>query len=259
MEFLRSSKRRRSSISEIIYVLLNVALAAAVLGMVLVIQSPLPAIGLVLLSKWRVLAVRPRYWGANIQANLVDLIVSISIVTLMAVASGALLTQIILAVLYAVWLLLIKPRSKRSFMAVQAGLAIFLGVETLFSISFGWPSWAVVAGMWLIGYAASRHMMESYEEAHKSFYSLIGGLLFAQLGWLFYHWTFAYTIPGANLAIAQGAIICLALGFFAHKLYDTTYHQQKVRTSDMVLPALLSGSIVIVLLVFFNTLRHGGL
>src|SRR5687768_12692056 len=114
MEFLKSSKRR-SIISELVYVALNVGLAVAILAVVWAIESPLPALGLVFLSKWRVLAVRPRYWFANVQANLVDLIVSVSVVVLLYAASEAIVAQILLTALYIVWLLYIKPRSKRVF------------------------------------------------------------------------------------------------------------------------------------------------
>lgn len=61
MEFLKAAKRR-TLLSELTYVALNIGLAVAILVVVLVIESPLPAIALVLLSKWRILAVRPRYW-----------------------------------------------------------------------------------------------------------------------------------------------------------------------------------------------------
>ena len=67
MDLLKSSKRR-AFLSELVYIVLNVGLAVAILAVVLAIESPLPAIALVLLSKWRVLAVRPRYWMANIKA-----------------------------------------------------------------------------------------------------------------------------------------------------------------------------------------------
>src|SRR5690606_36436165 len=110
MDFLKSSKRR-SLVSELIYIMLNIALAVAILAVVLAIESPLPAVALVLLSKWRVLAVRPRYWMAHIKANLVDIFVSLSVVVLLYAASGAFWVQAGLTVAYIVWLLFIKPRS----------------------------------------------------------------------------------------------------------------------------------------------------
>jgi hypothetical protein len=257
MEFLKSSKRR-SVISELIYIILNVALAIAVLAVVWAIESPLPAFVLVLLSKWRVLAVRPRYWFANIQANLVDIIVSLSMVVLLYAASKALLVQIILTMLYIVWLLFIKPRSKRSFVAIQAGTALFLGVTALLSVSYEWPSSLVVAGMWVIGFSAARHVLGSYDEVHTGFYSLLWGLIVAELGWVMFHWTFAYTLPGlGDIKLSQTAIIMLAISFLAERVYSSFTQHGVIRSNDIILPALLSVSLILVLLVFFNTISSG--
>lgn len=257
MEFLKSSKRR-SVISELIYIVLNVALAIVILGVVWAIESPLPAFVLVLLSKWRVLAVRPRYWFANVQANLVDIIVSLSVVVLLYAASSALVVQIILTLLYIVWLLFVKPRSKRTFVAIQAGTALFLGVTALMSVSFEWPSSLVVLLMWVIGYSTARHILGSYDEVHSAFYSLLWGLVVAEMGWLMYHWAFAYALPGlGDIKLSQTAIIMLAVSFLAERVYSSSAQHGSVRSGDIMLPALLSVSLVLVLLLFFNTISSG--
>lgn len=257
MDFLKSSKRR-SLLSELVYILLNVALAVAILVVVWAIESPIAAFALVLLSKWRVLAVRPRYWFANIQANLVDIIVSLSVVVLLYAASGALAAQIIITLLYIGWLLYVKPRSKRVFVAVQAGTAIFLGVTALMSVSYDWMASPVVLLMWVIGYSAARHVLGSYDEAHISFYSLVWGLIFAELGWLAYHWTFAYEIPGVGeIKLAQVALVSLAISFIAERVYGSYTKHGSVRSSDVMLPILLSVSVIMILLVFFNKIGVG--
>jgi len=259
MEFLKSSKRR-SVFSELLYIILNIALAASVLAIVWAVNSPLPALGLVLLSKWRVLAVRPRYWFANIQANLVDIIVSISVVVLLYAAMGATIAQIVITLLYVVWLLVIKPRSKRAFVALQAGASVFLGVLALGTISYDWNSAFVVLTMWLIGYSAVRHVLGSYEDPHMSFYALVWGLIFAELGWITYHWTFAYALPGVgDIKLSQAALIALALSFVAERAYASYTHHGSVRSSDILLPALLSVSIIFILLVFFNDLSSSAI
>lgn len=259
MEFLKSSKRR-SLFSELVYIILNIALAVAILLVVRAIESPLPAFGLVLISKWRVLAVRPRYWFANVQANLVDIIVSLSVVVLLYAASGALVTQLLLTLLYVGWLLFIKPRSKRAYVTIQAGTAIFLGVTALMSVSFDWIASGVVVPMWVIGYSAARHVLGSYDDAHISFYSLIWGLVFAEIGWLAYHWTFAYSLPGAgDIRLSQAALVTLAISFLAERAYASYSHHGAVRSNDIILPALLSVSVILVLLTFFNKLGVGAI
>ena len=78
------------------------------------------AVALVFMSKWRVLAVRPRFWLANLIANTVDLIVGLSYVTLVYCMTGSVGVQAALTVLYIVWLLIIKPRSKHTYVVIQA-------------------------------------------------------------------------------------------------------------------------------------------
>lgn len=259
MEFLKLSKRR-SLLSELVYIVLNVALAVGLLLIVWAIASPYAAFALVLLSKWRVFAVRPRYWFANLQANMVDVIVGVSIVVLLYAASGALVMQVLLTLLYIAWLLVIKPRSKRAFVAIQAGAAIFLGVSALMQVSYDWFASLVVVIMWIIGYSAARHVLGSYDEAHMSFYSLVWGLLFAEIGWLTYHWAFAYELPGVgDIKLSQAALIALGVSFIAERIYASYIKHGAVRSGDVTLPVLLSVSVILILLVFFNTLNTGAL
>lgn len=259
MEFLKAAKRR-SVISELTYVALNIGLAAAILVVVLVIESPVPAIALVLLSKWRIFAVRPRYWFANMQANTVDIIVSLSYVVLLYAAGGALVAQCLITMLYVAWLLLLKPRSKRSLMTLQAGIALFFGVMALSIVSYNWPIPLFVAAIWLIGYSTTRHVIGSYDEPHTHFFSLIWGLVLSELGWLLYHWTIAYSLPGVgHIKLPQIAIIMLALSFVAERIYVSYEKNKEVRIGDIILPLLLGVSVVLVVLIQFNGITGGPL
>lgn len=260
MEFLKLV-RKRSFLSEAIYTVLNIALAIAVVMVIRYTDSVGFAIGLVVLSKWRVFAVRPRFWWANLRSNMVDFIVSISFVLHMYVVNMAaiddsrkLLLLGILTLLYIGWLLFIKPRSKRAFVAVQAGVAVLLGTSALYAISYDWPVFVVVLGMWLIGYTAARHTLSSYdEETHGLFLSLAWGVMMAQIGWVAYHWTIAYSLPLApSLHIPQVAIIATLVSFLAYKTYDSFYKNSKIRMTDIILPLLFTLSVILVLLILFN-------
>ena len=251
--------RRRSFLSEVLYVCLNVALALLLLASIAYTQSIVLGLILVLVSKWRVFAVRPRFWFANIQANLVDVIVSISFVlNLYAIdnaglsTGGAWVGMGLLTLLYIAWLLFLKPRSKRAYMVAQSGVALFFGVMTLFSVSYEWPVSVVVLGMWLIGYATARHTLSSYDdEDYIMLLTMSWGVVLAEIGWLAYHWTIAYTLPFAsNLVIPQIAILAIMLAFVAHRAYDSFYHHQKIRSSDVLMPIIFVVSLTIVLLVF---------
>ncbi len=158
MELLKAI-RKRSFLSEVAYVILNIALAVMLLVLVLVVNVPWPALGLVLLSKWRVFAVRSRYWTANIRANLVDVIVGISMVVLLYAATGDLATQISLTALYVAWLLFLKPKSKRAYVASQAMVGLVFGIAAIVQISPILPVSLVVVMAWLVGYSSARHVL----------------------------------------------------------------------------------------------------
>lgn len=263
MEFLRSAKRR-SLVSDLIYILLNVGLAVAILLVVWVVESPLPALALVLLSKWRVLAVRPRYWFAHIQANMVDLIVSLGLVVLLygghEFGEEGMIAQIVLTLLYIGWLLALKPRTRRSFVVAQAGVAIFIGTMAVFSLAYAWPSVLVVLLMFLIGYSAARHVLSAYSDTDLTLMSLIWGFVLAQLGWLSFHWTIAYAAPFlTSVKLPQITIISLAISFLAERVYSSYAKHGFVRGNDVMLPALLSLSIIAVIILLFNGLSRGNI
>lgn len=260
MEFLKLV-RRRSFFSEVIYMTLNIALAIAVMLVIMYTGSIALGIAIVFVSKWRVFAVRPRYWFVNVRSNLVDFIVSISIVIHMYTINAAALSDTnklillgLLTLLHIVWLLFIKPRSKRVMIAVQAGVSVLFGAAALFTIAYNWPVSFIVLGMWLIGYSASSHVLNAYdEEKHTQFISLAWGAIMAEIGWICYHWTIAYPLPFvSSLMLPQVAIIATLVSFLAYKIYDSFYRYQKIRTQDIMLPFLFTASIIVVLLVFFN-------
>ncbi|MEI7689911.1 MAG: hypothetical protein WCI79_03040 [Candidatus Saccharibacteria bacterium] len=267
MEFLKLVKRR-SFLNEAVYASLNVALAIGLMIIIRSTDSLLPAFGLVLLSKWRVLAVRPRYWFANIQGDLVSVIVSISFVVFLYVANTAnmgelktLIVQLFLVALYMVWLLFLKSQSKRKFVVMQAGVALFSGITAIYMMAYGWISSIVVLLVWLVGYATARHVLNSYdEENHTVLLSLAWGLVLAEIGWLAYHWTIAYSLPIIqNMLLPQVSVIITCLGFVAYKAYNSYYHFKKIRISDILLPLLFTVAIVTVLVLAFNNINIGNI
>lgn len=260
MEFLKLV-RRRSFLSEVVYTILNIILAVTLLLVIRYTGSIALALLLVLISKWRIFAVRPRYWFANLRSNLVDIIVGVSFVILLYSINEAIIvdtTQLLLmgivAMLYIVWLLVIKPRSKRSFVVAQAGVALFLGTATLFAASYSWPVSLVVIAMWLIGYSVANHVLNTYDdETHNLFLSIVWGFVMAEIAWVAYHWTIAYSLPFVeSLLLPQVAIIVTLVSFIAYSAYDSFYHHQKVRMADVLLPMLLSVSVIALLLFVFN-------
>lgn len=250
MDLLKMHKRR-SRFSELVYIALNIGLAVTLLVVVLASRSPWLAFLIILVSKWRALAVRPRFWFANLVANLVDIIVGIGIVILLYAAKDIMWLQIALTVLYTGWLLFIKPRSRRSYVAIQAAVAVFIGVTALSIVSFAWDSLFFVLVMWLIGYAAVRHVLGSYEEPHTTLYSLIGGFVFAELGWISYHWLMAYPLAGfGDIQLSQLALFVTLFCLVAERSYVSFHKHGVVRRSDIMLPVILTVSIMAAVYIF---------
>lgn len=259
MEFLKQRKRR-SRVSDIAYIGLNLGLVVLLLFSVLSTQTPWLAMVFMLLSKWRIFAVRPRFWAANILTNTVDVIVGISHVLLLNAANGNLALQIALSLGFAVWLLLVKPRSSRLFVAAQAGAAVFVGTTALSLVAYNTDPAVFVLGMWVIGYSAARHVMLSYEdEPLAGFMSLLWGLVIAELGWLSYHWLFAYTLPNsANLKLVQVALVATLLSFLAERTLASHHRHGQARWVDLALPVAFVVGLTLVTVIFFSQVSPTG-
>lgn len=254
MDLIKSATRR-SRVSEIVYTALNVGYALALLFLVKSFDPPYIAFLVVALSKWRVFAVRPRFWFANVQANLVDTIVGLSAVTLLWAANGQTAVQLGLTALFAVWLLVVKPRSKRIWVLAQAGICQFLGLTALFTVAYAAPVVIITAAAWGIGYASARHVFSTYDkEEEKVFISIVWGFVVAEMSWLAYHWTLAYTLSG-ELKLPQIALFSAAFGFVAVRFYDS-YHRNHgtVKFQDMRWPLIFTGTLILMLLLRFSGL-----
>lgn len=263
MELLKSVKRR-TLLGEIGYYGLNIGLVAVLFVMSQTIQYPVGALVLVLLSKWRVLAVRPRFWLTNIQSNMVDVIVGVSVVALMYaphVTAREQLTvwvQAGLAVFYAAWLVIIKPMSKRWQMMLQAGLATFFGMTALFAVSYEWPVVIVVALAAGIGYSVARHFFLAYDDDQTTFLSLVWAVIIAEVSWLVHYWTFSYSLFGVSaLRIPQGTIIIMLLSFVAERVYRSWRKRGAVVSVDVAGPAVMAAVLIIVVLVLYNSVVLG--
>ena len=255
MEFLKQS-RRKTILSEIVHVLLNVSVAVAIFLVVYFIGSPFAAFALMLLSKWRIFAVRPRHWFAHVVSNMVDIIVGLGFVVLLAAASGALLVQLGFTALYIAWLLVLKPRSKRQYVVLQAGVGLFVGTAAIMHMSYDWGLSAVVLSLWVVGWATARHVLTAYDEPHSPLLSLIWGFVVAEIGWLTYHWTVAYSLGASGqFMLPQAALIITILGFLAERVYASYHQHGQIRMSDVGLPLLFSVSIILLLVTLFGTVN----
>lgn len=220
MSFLKSS-RRQHKLGEVAYVIINALLPPALFLLTIGFNSPYPALLLVLLSKWRILALRPHFWWMSIKANAVDIMFGLSMVILLYMLhqpTQELGAQMAVVLAYEGWLLFLKPRSDTWSVLAQAGLAQFLALTVLFALSTSLNDFVVILGCWAIGYSAARHVLGLYSEEMVDLFSTIWALLIAQLGWLLWHWTIAYNV-GLAIKVPQMALLALVLSFVASRLY----------------------------------------
>lgn len=208
--------------SRAIYVTLNISLPLLVFVFVRMHFVQL-ALAVILLSKWRMFAVRPRFWLAHVRANAIDIIVGVSILTLMVQADGQ-MSQIILTALYAVWLVFFKPASSTFMVSMQAMIGMTAGLVALFATSNQSLDWlpfdVLVVAAGLICYLSARHFFDSFDEPYARLLSYIWAFFGAGLTWVLSHWLLLYK------GLAQPVVLLLAVGFGLATLYYLDHHDR---------------------------------
>ncbi len=197
--------------SHFIHIGLNVLLPVTAYVLVRVDFVPL-AIGLIFLSKWRIFAVRPRYWLANILSNGVDIIVGLSLVLFMANTAEQ-WWQLLWMVAYSLWLTLLKARNDALSVSAQAMIGQLLGLSALY-LKFGDVPLAALVGLtWLITYTAARHFLTSFDEPHTALLAQVWAYFSASLIFILGHWLLFYGL------IAQVTLLLTTIGYSLATLY----------------------------------------
>lgn len=208
---LRISVKPAIGFSHFIHLGLNIILP--ILAYVLVrIDFVAIAILLVLLAKWRIFAVRPRYWLVNIASNGIDILVGISFVLLMS-STSAEWWQLFWAALYVGWLVWLKPKSDVLSVSAQAMVGQLLGLTVLY-LKFGDASLSVlVLGAWAVTYLAARHFLTSFEEPRTSLLANVWAYFAASLAFILGHWLLFYG------SVPQILIFLTTIGYGLAALY----------------------------------------
>ena len=182
------------------------------------------ALALVLISKWRMFAVKPRFWIANLRANAVDILVGLSIVLFMAHHAGS-LWQLAWTLAYVGWLTVIKPGSSIMYSTVQAMLALALSLTSLFMVAGDAPLGVLVLAVGTVCYMSAHHFLDSFDEPFKKFLSYMWAFMGAALTWVLSHWLLFYGV------LAQPALILIVLGYGLAGLY---YFDHRDRLSRII-------------------------
>ena len=205
--------------SAFLHLLLNILLAIVLLVLIRLNFIQL-AFSLVLLSKWRMVAVKPRFWIANFRANAVDIMVGLSVVAFM-VHAGNIYYQSAWVVLYAAWLIFVKPSSTLFMNSVQAFIGQAIGLSALFLAWVNGPLYALTLGSGVICYFAAYHFFDDFDEPYVRLLSYIWAYFGAALTWLLAHWLIYYRL------VAQPTLLLGVIGYGLAILYYLD-HQKKL-------------------------------
>lgn len=235
-----------SGFSRIAHLGLNVLLPLLVFVLVRIAFVQL-AIAVILLSKWRMFAVRPRFWAANTRANAVDIIVGLSLLLFMVHGSSQ-GVQFAWAILYGVWLVGIKPASETFMVSLQALIAMVCGLVALFLSWSGGPLYGLVILTGLICYLSARHFFDSFEEPYAKLLAYIWGYFGSGLVWVLGHWLLFYG------GISQPVLLLVTIGFGLASLY---YLDHRGRLNKNLSRQLIFIMVAIVVIVVIRS-RWGG-
>lgn len=229
--------------SHLFYITLNALLP--ILAYILVrIDFVGLAIALVVLSKWRMFAVRPRYWIANLVSNGVDIMVAVSLILFMA-GTAVVWWQLFWTLLYGLWLIWLKPRYDVLSVSGQAMIGQLLGLSLLY-LKFGDNSIvALVAGTWLVTYLAARHYLTSFEETHSALLAHIWAYFSASLAFVLSHWLLFYG------TVAQILIILTTIGYGLAALYYLDATDRLNRGLQQQLVGIML-AILLIIVIFSN-------
>ena len=249
------ARKSRNIASSAVHILLNILLGMGAVLVTVFSGSPILGIILVVISKWRMFAVRRRYLWLNIKSNLVDLIVGLSIVFLAySAGSSFAVVDFILMAVYTVWLIFVKPMSSERANLVQALFAVFLGISASTIMTASLDAIASVLMAFLIGYAASRHVLSQAGDDDFTLTTLAAGLVSAEIAWLCHSWDIVYAFSNTGIRIPQAAVIMTIFAFvYNYARQAMVKYQEDFKFRDIAVPVIFGIVLVgVIVLVFSN-------
>lgn len=243
MRLLAARLKPAHGFSHLLHIMLLVLLPLTLLALVRLQGGFVQlALSLVLLSKWRMLAVRPRFWPASIRANAVDIMIGLSAVLFMANTQSGYL-QLVWAALYAAWLLVLKPASGTFMVASQAMIGQLCGLMALFLVWSDGPLAGLILLAGGICYISARHFFDSFDEPYARLLAWLWAYFGAALLWITGHWLLFYGV------IAQPTLILSMVGYGLAVLYYFD-HNNRLHAGLRRQLVLIMIAVITVILVF---------
>jgi hypothetical protein len=160
----------------------------------------------------------------------------------------------VLMAVYSIWLLFIKPLSSEQATLAQSLIAVFLGISAATIMSANVDSVVLVILSFLIGYAASRHVLAQSDAKDFTLTTLVCGLVFAEVAWLCYAWEIVYTFGSTGIRIPQLAIILTIFAFvYNYARQAMIKYQDDFRFKHILGPVIFGVLLIgIIVLCFSN-------
>ena len=247
-------RKSRNIASNMVHIFLNLLLGVSAVLITVLSASPALGILLVLVSKWRVFAVRARYFFTNLKSNLVDIIIGISVVLLAYYAGPEFLpVDFILMALYSIWLIFIKPLSSENATLAQSIITVFLGISAVSIMSANLNTIVIVLLAFLVGYAASRHILVQGSDKDFTLTTLVCGLIFAEIAWLCQSWAIVYTFGNTGIRIPQLAIILTIFAFvYNYARQAMVKYQDDFRFRHILGPIVFGVILIGIIVIWFS-------
>ena len=248
------ARKSRNIASNMVHIFLNILLGVGAVLVTVLSASPVLGLILVLVAKWRVFAVRGRYIWVNVKSNLVDIIVGISVVLLTYFAGGSFMAvDAILAIFYCVWLIVIKPMSSERAALAQSLIAVFLGMSASAIMAANLDTIVIVLLAFMIGYAASRHVLVQSSDKNYTLTTLVCGLVFAEVAWLCQTWSIIYTFGVTGIRVPQVAIILTVFAFvYNYARQAMVKYQDNFRFKSILGPVIFGVILVGIIVLWFS-------
>lgn len=204
------------------------------------------ACGVVIVSKWRMLAIRLRHWPAIIRANAVDVLSSLSFVIFMHYAHSV-FWQIVWVSLFIVWLAIIKPRSSAFWVVTQATVGQFISLVSLFLVLSVAPLYALVIGTWGIAYLSARHLIGTFDEVRSPLMSHFWAFIATSITWILGHWIIYYG------PIAHPAIVISIIGSSFGILYYLSAQEKLSRLARREIVFIMVITVVLLVILSYSS------
>ncbi len=248
------ARKSRNIASSMVHVFLNLLLGVGSVLITVLSGSQLLGILLVLVSKWRIFAVHARYFFLNLKSNLVDLIVGLSVVLLAFYAGTSFLpVHFVLICFYCIWLLFIKPLSSEPATLAQSLIAVFMGMSAITIMTSTVNSILLVLLSFLVGYAASRHVLIQSNDKDFTLTTLVCGLIFSEIAWLCHTWAIVYTFGSSGIRVPQLAIILTIFAFvYNYARQAMIKYQEDFRFKHILGPVVFGAVLVGIIVIIFS-------